>query len=89
MRNLITGKRGYAYHETQVTFATVELLLMLRIWVLYGRSKRVGTLMAVCFLATIGAGLALRKVQPALVAGDVFTRELPSPLHGPSVLMIS
>lgn len=71
--------RGHAYHKTQINFATVELVLMLRIWVLYGRSKRVGTFMAISFVVTIGAGLALRNVQPKVVAGDVFTRE-PVPL---------
>jgi hypothetical protein len=68
-------RRGHAYTETQINFATVELVLMLRIWVLYGRSKRMGSFMAISFLVTIGAGLALRNVQPAVVAGDVYTRE--------------
>jgi len=58
-----------------MNYATVEFVLMLRIWVLYGRSKRVGTFMAVSFLVTIGVGLALRNVQPKVVAGDVFTRK--------------
>ena len=31
--------------------------------------------MGISFLVTIGAGLALRNVQPKVVAGDVFTRE--------------
>lgn len=48
---------------------------MLRIWVLYSKSKRVGAFMGISFLVTIGAGLALRNVQPKVVAGDVFTRE--------------
>jgi hypothetical protein len=50
-------------------------MLMLRVWVLYSGSKLVGTFMAISFLVTIGAGLALRNVQPTVVAGDVFTRE--------------
>jgi hypothetical protein len=48
---------------------------MLRIWVLYSRSKRVGTFMVVAFLVTIGAGFALRHVQPTAIAGNVFTRK--------------
>jgi hypothetical protein len=74
-------QRDHAYHKTQINFATVELMLMLRIWVLYARSKRIGALMAVAFLVTIGAGLALRKVQPRMVTSDVVIRESSSSLE--------
>jgi len=86
---LLARQRSHAYHETQVNFATVEIVLMMRIWVLYGRSKRVGTFMAISFLVTIGAGLALRNVQPTAVAGDVFIREPTFLSNGPSVFMLS
>ena len=85
---MFTGGVLTLTHKPQINFATVELVLMLRIWVLYGRSKRVGTFMAISFMVTIGAGLALRNVQPKVVAGDVFTRE-PFPFYGTSMLMIS
>ena len=72
-----------------MNFATVELVLMLRIWVLYGRSKRVGTFMVLSFLVTIGIGFALRDIQPMAVAGDVFTREPLLLFYGPSIFMTS
>lgn len=71
---LVDWRRAHTYYETQLNFATVELVMMLRIWVLYGKSKRLGTFMAISFFLTIGAGLALRNVQPTAVAGDVLIR---------------
>ena len=74
-----------------MNFATVELVLMLRIWVLYDRSKRVGTFMvlSLAFLVTVGIGFALRDIQPMAVAGDVFTREPLLLFYGPSIFMTS
>ena len=48
---------------------------MLRIWVLYNLPKRVGIFIAISFLVSLGAGFALRNVQPMTVVGNVFTRE--------------
>ena len=80
VRYMLTGNKVIScLPQPQLNFATVELVLMLRIWVLYSSPKHVRIFIAISFLVSLGAGFALRNVQPMTVVGDVFSRE-PLPL---------
>ena len=48
----------------QLSFALVEIVLMLRVWALYDKSKRVGAFLGTLFVAALSASFALRKIHP-------------------------
>ena len=76
VRHMLTGSEVIScLPQPQLNFATVELVLMLRISVLYSSPKYMRIFIAISFLVSLGAGFALRNVQPMAVVGDVFTRE--------------
>lgn len=47
-----------------VNFALVEIVLMLRVWALYGKSRKVGILFIALFIGALSSSFALRKLHP-------------------------
>lgn len=54
-----------AAYGSVVSVAVIEIVLMLRLWALYARSKIFGGFLIFVFLASLGTALAIRKVQPS------------------------
>jgi hypothetical protein len=57
-----------------VNFGSVELIFMLRVWILWEKSRRIGILLIVLFLAGIFLGVALVRLN--IPVGDVFILSL-------------
>ena len=50
----------------QVSFATVELVLMTRVWLLYDRSKPLGVFLALVFVSGLSIGLLVNRYPPGV-----------------------
>jgi hypothetical protein len=51
-------------NSSKLNFAIVEIVLMLRVWALYDRSKRVGAFLVTLFVVGLSASFALGKLHP-------------------------
>lgn len=50
----------------QVSFATVELVLMTRVWLLYDRSKRMAIFLVLVFVSGLSIGLLIQRYSPGV-----------------------
>ncbi|KAG8799412.1 hypothetical protein FRC16_005186 [Serendipita sp. 398] len=55
------------YYEPQINFAIVEIVLMLRVWALYERSRKIGIALSLLFVVGLSASFALRKSDPGRI----------------------
>lgn len=65
---------GFSGWSSVFNIVVVELVLMLRVWALYDKSRPIGIFLAILFVTCVAATFALRRVHPK---GHVFVDPLP------------
>jgi len=58
-----------------LNFGAIEVILMLRVWILWERSRAIGTLLVVVFILGLVLGLGLIHVN--IQVANTFPRPLP------------